>query len=74
MLTLSVPQSLIRHDLLLALYCRSQRPAHLSPESEQLFGLEWALSAAIKLAGAGTGASLDDRAVGRPWKQPIRRA
>ncbi|KAK4058591.1 hypothetical protein OIO90_000035 [Microbotryomycetes sp. JL221] len=53
-----------KYDLLLALYCRSQRPQRLPIELEQLFNLEWCLPRAVKLAGGGKDATLGDRGIG----------
>ncbi|KAM0792553.1 hypothetical protein ACM66B_005218 [Microbotryomycetes sp. NB124-2] len=52
-----------KHDLLLALYSRSQRPQRLPVELEELFSLEWCLPRAIKLAG-GSETELSARATG----------
>ncbi|KAK4053143.1 hypothetical protein OIV83_001878 [Microbotryomycetes sp. JL201] len=52
-----------KHDLLLALYSRSQRPQRLPVELEELFSLEWCLPRAIKLAG-GSESELSSRATG----------
>lgn len=65
---LSLVQSSTRHDLVLALYCLSQRPLQSSSALNEgeidPFDLDWCLPVAVNLAGGGRDATLEDRRIG----------
>lgn len=69
-------QSATRHDLVLALYCLSQRPLQSSSTLRECvmdpFDLDWCLPVAVKLAGGGREATLEDRRIGA-FREPRRR-
>jgi hypothetical protein len=58
-------QSAIRHDLILALYCRFQRPKPSLDASEE--DLDFCLPVAVQLAGGGRDATLQDRRIGSSY-------
>ncbi|GAA5996429.1 uncharacterized protein JCM10292_007602 [Rhodotorula paludigena] len=54
-----------RHDLVLLLYCSTQRPdVGLEPTEEELWTCEWALPTAVMLAGGGGTGNIHDRQIG----------
>lgn len=73
-LTWCKSQEALRYDLVLVLYCHSQRPLDVPAHLGSLFDLEWCLPHAINLAGAASSAKLGDRAIGNLLRpaQPVR--